>query len=104
MLTSSGPSPISPVYPSSKVYPSGLEHGLATPAAPGHKFDSLTLTSAPAGERRFYMDMVSRLSKEVRTATTTGVIQSLRQEVSSGVYRPDPMAIAANILFLGEEV
>ncbi|NCE65506.1 flagellar biosynthesis anti-sigma factor FlgM [Pseudoflavonifractor sp. 524-17] len=49
------------------------------------------------------MDMVSRLSQEVRTATTTGDIQALRQAVASGAYKPDPMAIAARILFLGEE-
>lgn len=45
------------------------------------------------------MDTVSRLSKEVRTATTTGRVQELRQAVSSGTYTPDPAAIAKRMLF-----
>ena len=49
------------------------------------------------------MQMVSRLAQEVRTATTTGDIQELRQSVSSGEYSPDPMAIAGKILFLTED-
>jgi negative regulator of flagellin synthesis FlgM len=49
------------------------------------------------------MQLVGRLSQEVRTATTTGDIQALRQSVASGAYTPDPMAIAARILFLTEE-
>lgn len=45
------------------------------------------------------MDTVSRLSQEVRTATTTGRIQELRQAVSSGEYVPDPVEIAKRMLF-----
>ena len=48
------------------------------------------------------MQLVSRLSQEVRTATTTGDIQALRQSVSSGEYAPDPTAIAGRMLFLTE--
>ena len=49
------------------------------------------------------MEMVSRLSQEVRTANTTGDIQELRREVSAGEYHPDPMAIAGRMLLLVEE-
>lgn len=49
------------------------------------------------------MDAVSRISREVRTATTTGDIQELRRAVSAGEYTPDPMAIAGRILLLVEE-
>ncbi len=49
------------------------------------------------------MELVSRLSHEVRTATTTGDIQELRRAVSSGEYTPDPMAIAGRMLFLAED-
>lgn len=48
------------------------------------------------------MQMVGRLSQEVRTATTTGDIQALRQSVASGEYTPNPMAIAGRMLFLTE--
>jgi negative regulator of flagellin synthesis FlgM len=49
------------------------------------------------------MEVVSRLSREVRTANTTGDIQELRREVSAGEYRPDPMAIAGRMMLLVEE-
>ena len=49
------------------------------------------------------MEMVSRLSREVRTANTTGDIQELRRVVSAGEYRPDPMAIAGRMLLMVEE-
>ena len=48
------------------------------------------------------MELVGRMTQEVRAATTTGDIASLRQQVSAGQYQPDPMSMAARILFLGE--
>lgn len=57
--------------------------------------------STPNQDSRFHMGLVSRVSQEVRTATTTGDIAALRQQVASGEYTPDPMAIAARILLLG---
>nr|WP_243152289.1 flagellar biosynthesis anti-sigma factor FlgM [Pseudoflavonifractor sp. 524-17] len=102
-MTSSGYGAISPIAPK-KVYRAGKERGALAQTASSHsKYDCVTLSSVPTGESRFHMDMVSRLSQEVRTATTTGDIQALRQAVASGAYKPDPMAIAARILFLGEE-
>lgn len=71
----------------------------AEPAA-YHNYDSITISSS--GESRFQMDLVSRLSNEIRTATTTGDIQALRQQVASGSYQVDASAIAARMLFLGE--
>jgi len=69
---------------------------------PGHSYDSVTLSAGASGESRFHMEMVSRLSQEVRTAVTTGDIQKIRQELSDGSYTVDPMSIAARMLFLGE--
>ena len=48
------------------------------------------------------MGLVSKLSQEVRTATTTGDIAALRQQVADHTYTPDPSSIAARILLLGE--
>jgi len=48
------------------------------------------------------MGLVSKLSQEVRTSTTTGDIAALRQQVADHAYTPDPMAIAARMLMLGE--
>lgn len=102
MLTSSGSGPISS-FGVSKAYYSNKKHGAAAQAATNHNYDSATFSSLPEGQGRFQMDLVSRLSQEVRTINTTGDIQALRSEVASGEYTPDPMAIAGRILFLTEE-
>ena len=95
MLTSSSrPGPVSSVA-ASKSYYSTLRRGSSAQSAVEHKYD-------PEGRSAFQMQLVSRLSQEVRTATTTGDIQALRQSVSTGEYTPDPMAIAGRMLFLTE--
>lgn len=102
MLTSSSrPGPVSSVV-RSKTYYSTPRRGASAQSAAGHKYDSATFSHLPEGKSAFQMQMVSRLSQEVRTATTTGDIQALRQSVSSGEYTPDPMAIAGRMLFLAE--
>ena len=101
MLTSTGSGAISSVNRTKTYYPAQKRGALSQPA-PGPNYDSVDL-SAPAGRRSFQMEVVSRLSREVRTANTTGDIQELRRKVSAGEYRPDPMAIAGRMLFLVEE-
>lgn len=102
MLTSSSrPSAVSSVA-ASKAYYSPLRRGASAQSAVEHKYDSATFSPLPEGKSAFQMQLVSRLSQEVRTATTTGDIQALRQQVSSGEYTPDPMAIAGRMLFLTE--
>ncbi len=100
MLTSSGYGAISPIGPA-KVYRTKTGRDNRVPAAPGSsKYDSVTL-STPGQDSRF-LGLVGRLSQEVRTATTTGDIAALRQQVADNQYTPDPAAIAARILLLGE--
>lgn len=102
MLTSSSrPSAVSSVA-ASKAYYSTLRRGASAQSAVEHKYDSATFSPLPEGKSAFQMQLVSRLSQEVRTSTTTGDIQALRQSVSSGEYTPDPMAIAGRMLFLTE--
>ena len=102
MLTSSSrPSPVSSVA-ASKSYYSTLRRGSSAQSAVEHKYDSATFSPLPEGRSAFQMQLVSRLSQEIRTATTTGDIQALRQSVSTGEYTPDPMAIAGRMLFLTE--
>lgn len=105
MLTSSGYGAISSIIPP-KVYPTAeRENRVRTARASqgAEQYDSVTLSHQASGESRFHMELVGRLTQEVRTTTTTGDIQALRRQVSSGAYSPDPMAIARRILFLGEE-
>ena len=94
MLTSSSSGGISSVGRTKVYYPS-QRRGPATPQAGGPNYDSATFSSLLAA--------VSRISRDVRTATTTGDIQELRRAVSAGEYTPDPMAIAGRILLLVEE-
>ena len=61
-------------------------------------YDSATFSTVSDSNSRFQMDMVSRLSQEVRASTTTGRVQD-RQAVASGQYQPDPAEIAKRLLF-----
>ena len=80
MLTSSGYGAISSVAPTKKTYRANIERENRAQANLGHNnYDSVTLS-----------------------AVSTGDIQTLKQQVALGQYTPDPMAIAARILFLGE--
>ena len=100
MLTSSGYSAISPIAPR-KVYRTPAGRDKRTQVIPGSSnYDSVTLSASTQDSR--FLGLVSRLSQEVRTATTTGDVAALRQQVASGQYTPDPMAIAGRILFFGE--
>ena len=100
MLTSTDYSAISPVA-LPKVYGAKAGRGARTAVSSGgSNYDSVTL-STPGQDNRF-MGLVSKLSQEVRTATTTGDIAALRQQVADHTYVPDPSAIAARILLLGE--
>lgn len=103
MLTPSAYSAITSVGPA-KVYRTNAERDSRVKNAGGghNNYDSVTL-SAASGESRFRMALVGRLSQEVRTATTTGDINALRQQVASGTYTPDPAAIARRIMLTTEE-
>ena len=91
---------ISSITPA-KVYSTKSGRSTRTKTSPGSSnYDSVTL-SEPWQDNRF-MSLVSKLSQEVRTATTTGDIAALRQQVADHTYTPDPSAIAARILLLGE--
>lgn len=101
MLTTSGPSGISPVL-SPKVISTHPDPPARTESVQQSKYDSVDLSPAPVGERRFFLEMVSRLSNEVRTVKTTGDIQTLGAQVRGGQYEPDAMAIASKMLLLGD--
>ena len=100
VLTSSGYGAISSIA-APKVYRTKAgRDGRAQVASGNNNYDSFTL-STPSQDSSF-LSLVSRISQEVRTATTTGDIAALRQQVSEQRYIPDPMSIAARILFLGD--
>ena len=92
------------LYSISKSRYSTLSHGSTTTNTTVNPcYDSSSFSAAPASSSRFQMDMVSRISQDVRTATTTGRVQELRQAVSSHTYQPDPAEIARRLLLLTED-
>lgn len=80
------------------------ERTLRGRVARGVNHDSISISPPSNKEKRFCLELVSCLSREARTAVSTGDILALREEVASGQYTPDPARIAANMLFLGENV
>ena len=102
MLTSSRSGMIPSVGRTQRYYPTPLRESTAAPVQGEGNFDSVTL-SASSSENRFHKELVGKISQEIRTTTTTSDIRALRQEVASGRYQPDASAIAARILFLGED-
>lgn len=101
MLTSSGSGPVSSVS-RPRTYYTPRRPDTSAPASAGRNYDSAAFSPIPE-ERGAFLNMVSRLSQEVRTATTTGDIQALRQQVAAGEYTPSAEAIAARMLFLSED-
>ena len=73
----------------------------AQPSGAWEKFDKVTL-SAREGEDPYKLELQSKLSQEVRTATTTGTLTALREQVQKGEYRINAESIAKKLLLLGE--
>ncbi len=104
MRTSSRSGIVSSVGRSNLYYTPAVERDTHTQniSAESGKFDSITLSAESSSN--FHKTLVGRITQEVRTATTTGDIRALRREVAAGTYQPDPAAIAARMLFIGEGV
>lgn len=67
-------------------------------AGAGRNFDQVTINAGSS----FRKELQGRLSREIRTATTTGDIAALRQQVQAGEYQVDATAIARKMLFAWE--
>lgn len=80
-------------------------HAPVSAPARSHKstaqnFDQITISSEHSVDSRFQMELKSRLSREVRTATTTGTLADLRRQIEAGEYQVDPVAIARRMLLV----
>jgi anti-sigma28 factor (negative regulator of flagellin synthesis) len=104
MLSSSGSGIIPPIDSGTTIY-TGPKR--ATPATTTSEvepqYDSASFSSVQDKDSAFQMQLVARLTKEVRTANTTSNIQKFRQAIVSGEYSPDPAAMAARILLMQDE-
>lgn len=92
--------PYSNVVQKYKSASSPVKAGTKTSAA--KRFDQVTISGADTGQNHFAMQLKSKISQEVQTATTTGALAALRQEIEAGTYEPDPSAIARKMLFFEE--
>ena len=68
------------------------------------RFDSITLSGGDGTRSSFEMELRSRISQEVRTATSSGQIAALREQVQNGTYQVDTREIAKKMLLIGEAV
>ena len=68
------------------------------------RFDSITLSGGEGARGSFEMELRSRISQEVRTATSSGQIAALREQVQNGTYQVDVREIAKKMLLVGEAV
>ena len=64
------------------------------------RFDSVSLGNDHRGA--FELELHSKISQDVRTATSSGQINALREQIQSGTYQPDPMEIARKMLLFSE--
>ena len=85
----------------SKMVPSSAPCGTAATHMT-QKYDSACFSERSDRSDAFFMNLVSRISQDVRTATTTADIRELHQAVQSDTYAPDPCAIASRMLFFAE--
>ncbi len=72
----------------------------ARASAPGGKYDQVTISAHENDP--FMMEIKSRIAQDVRTATTTGEISMLHDQVQAGQYQIDAGNIARKMLLLGE--
>lgn len=64
------------------------------------RFDSVTL-SGESKRSAYEMELRGRLSQEVRTATSSGQVAALREQVQNGTYRADARETARRMLLAG---
>ena len=67
------------------------------------RFDSITL-SGDGTRSSFEMELRGKISQEVRTATSSGQVAALREQVQNGTYQLDAREIAKKMLLMGEAV
>lgn len=73
-----------------------MQRGSAT-----RRFDSITLTGGDGTRSSFEMELRGKISQEVRTATSSGQVAALREQVQSGTYQVDARETARKMLLMG---
>ena len=64
------------------------------------RFDSITLSGGDGKRSSFEMELRGKISREVRTATSSGQIAALREQVQNGTYQVDARGTARKMLLM----
>ena len=71
----------------------------AKKSSANRRFDSVTL-SGEGARSSYEMELRGKLSREVRTATSSGQIAALREQVRNGTYQVDVRETARKMLLM----
>jgi len=91
---------IQPGYPSTAASAQSTQNSDSTTKVLGTEssFDQVDISTDLPGETKFRRELAAHLVQDVRTATSTGVIQQLKEQVRGGAYAVDPESIASAML------
>ena len=64
------------------------------------RFDSITLSGGDGTRSSYEMELRGKISQEVRTATSSGQVAALREQVQSGNYKVDAREVARKMLLM----
>ena len=64
------------------------------------RFDSIMLSGGEGTRSNFEMALRGKISQEVRTATSSGQVAALREQVQSGTYQVDARETARKMLLM----
>ena len=64
------------------------------------RFDSITLSGGDGTRSSYEMELRGKISQEVRTATSSGQVAALREQVQNGTYRVDARETARKMLLM----
>jgi len=91
-----------PVLETGRVYqPQGYASAKTRRGGAASRFDRFT-TSAEDARSSFELQLRGRITQDVRTATSSGMVAAVREEIQEGSYTVDPYAIARKMLLMPE--
>lgn len=64
------------------------------------RFDSVMLSTSEGVRANYEMELRGKISNEVRTATTSGQVAALREQVQNGTYKVDARETARKMLLM----
>ena len=88
-------------YQPQSAAPQSAQSASKTEASAARRFDSVTIRADQGRQSPYALELRGKISQEVRTATSSGRIAELREQVLSGTYQVNPAAIARKMLLLG---